>query len=444
MRLRLNKFWDDVRSSFWFLPSLMVLAAMGLSLITVNLDERYGQDLLGVVSFVWGGGADGARDLLSTVAGSMITVASLSFSIIMLAYSQSSTQFGHRLLRTFMHDTGNQVVLGTFTATFIYSLLVLRTVRSADENYFVPSLSVGLAVLMTLASVGVLIYLVHHAALSLSAPHVIAELAGDLFGTIDALLVDRDEGEQEEAERARAAAEEQIPADMAQHSAPVFARADGYLQTEDLDALLEIATRHELIVRVLLRPGHFLLRGARLAEVWPGTRLDDGTLDELQEQFGLGSQRSHIQDVEYGVQQLVEVALRALSPSTNDPYTAMACIDWLTAALARMAAKSFPSPCRCDARGNLRLIVERSTSFSGVVKEAFDQIRQSAGSSAAVRMRLLEGLTGIMEQARREEDREALRRQARMIYESSEEVVGERADLADIAARLRMLYEAGQ
>lgn len=171
MKARLLGLWENLRTGFWFVPTLMAAASAGLALGLVRLDSSAtGKTLATSIGLLWSGGADGARSLLSTVASSMITVAGTVFSITITALVLASGQFGPRLLRNFTRDLGNQLVLGTFIATFLYCLLVLRTVRGTQEGDFVPYLSVTTGVLLAAASIGVLIYLIHHIAASISPP----------------------------------------------------------------------------------------------------------------------------------------------------------------------------------------------------------------------------------------------------------------------------------
>ena len=161
MKLRLQSSWESLRTSFWFIPAVMTFVAIVLSFLLVYVDRRIGPETE-VFGFIYSGGPEGARLVLSTIAGSMITVAGVTFSITIVALTLASSQFGPRLLRNFMHDTGNQVTLGTFIATFVYCLLVLRTVHTVEGEDFVPSISVAVAIFLALAGIAVLIYFIHH------------------------------------------------------------------------------------------------------------------------------------------------------------------------------------------------------------------------------------------------------------------------------------------
>jgi uncharacterized membrane protein len=413
VKVRLFKTWEEISNSYWFLPAVMAGMAILLSFLTIYLDDQFKDDVIDQLGFLWTGGPEGARGLLETVAGSMITVAGVTFSITMVALSLASSQFGSRLLRSFMADRGNQVVLGTFTSTFIYCLMVLRTVRSAEGDEFVPYISVSLALLFALASLGVLIYFIHHAAQMMQDQYVIAEVAIDLLGTIERIF----------PEGAGLVLQDENPEtlqDFPDQGDEVLASTSGYLQAIENDTLLHLARDNDLVLKILHRPGHFIVKGTPLVEVYPAQRIGKEIHQRMLRLFIIGRQRTQTQDVEFAIEQLVEVAIRSLSTGINDPYTAIACIDWLGAALTHMAAKDFPSPYRYDAFSRLRLVFENPVTFEGVVDAAFNQIRQYSGDSVAVRIRLLETIARIAQQAK-DEHRVVLSRHAEMIQDGTRE-----------------------
>jgi uncharacterized membrane protein len=191
MKTKLLKLWDSLRATFWLVPTLMAIMAIGLSFAMVALDEAVGNRVLEKVGWVWAGGPEGARGLLSTVAGSMITVAGVVFSITIVALSLASSQYGPRLLRNFVRDKGNQIVLGSFIATFVYCLLVLRTVRGDDGAHFVPAIAITLGMVLTLASLGVLIYFIHHVSISIQAATIIGLVSHELNEVIERLFPEK-------------------------------------------------------------------------------------------------------------------------------------------------------------------------------------------------------------------------------------------------------------
>lgn len=430
MRSRLLSVWESLRYSYWFVPSLMTMAAAALAFAMAWVDRTLEDRWITEAQWLYSGSAEGARSLLSTLASSMMTVAGVVFSITIVALSLTSTQFGPRLLRNFMRDPGNQITLGAFLATFVYCLLVVRTIR-AD---YVPHASVTAAVVLALASLGVLIYFIHHAASSIQAPNVIANVAEDLDLAIERLFP---EPMGAEADPNEPAGSMRAPADLETNGRSVYAAGTGYVQAIDVKELIASAEQRDVVVRVVCRPGHFVVRDQPLAEVWPGTRCDRELTEAVRGTFVMGLQRSLAQDVEFAIDQLVEVAVRALSPGINDPFTAIQCVERLGAALVRLAGRRMPSPFRLDEHGRLRVIAYPVT-FEALVDAAFNQVRQHGRASVAVSMTMLEMIALVAKFVHRTSDREALASQARMIERQSRDAVPEARDRADV----RRLYEA--
>ena len=272
--------WDDVRSSYWFIPSLMTLAAGALSVLVVGLDRQVGPEWIQEVSFLYGNKPDGARAFLSTIAGSMIGVAGVTFSITIASVVYATGQYGPRLLTNFMDDRGNQVTLGTFIATFLYCLLILRTIRSADEGTgpdvlagFVPHIAILAALALTLASIGVFIYFIHHVPESIHVSNLVAGVGRNLRDRADTLFPERI-GEAEttrEAERDDDATTS-VPPTFFDQARRVAADGAGYVKGVDSNVLLELATRHDLLLRVRHRPGDFVAEGDTLVLAWPPDR----------------------------------------------------------------------------------------------------------------------------------------------------------------------------
>jgi uncharacterized membrane protein len=332
-----------------------------------------------------------------------------------------------------MRDTSNQVVLGTFVATFLYCLLVLRSVRRADEGGFVPHIAVTLGVAFALVSVGVLIYFIHHLSVSIQADQVAARIGSELNAAIEHLFPDPI------GDDIRESSEERL-SDLSQliEGAPerVTSRHDGYLQYIDAERLLKAAAEADWLVRLECRPGEYRPAGGALVSVWAPAKLDEDAEKLLRSMFVFGRQRTHTQNAEYLVDQLVEIAVRALSPGINDPFTAMTCVDRLGSALCRVTQRKIPSPHRRDDRGTLRIIAEPTT-FANLADAALNPIRQHARSSAAVTIRLLETITEIAGQARRPDDRADLRRHAEMLARGAREGLPEREDQEAVEQRYR-------
>jgi len=433
------KHWKNVRSSFWYLPGCMSGAAVALAIVSVNLDESMREWFTLNLGWTFIGGAEAASAVMGIVAGSMITIAGVVFSMTLVALSLASSQLGPRLLRSFMRDSTTQVVLGTFVATFLYCLLVLRTIRRVEEVAFVPHLSVTLGVLLAVASVGVLIYFIHHVAVSIQANEVAARISKELIESINHPFPDN---------IGRGAP--MIPTEppdvgffeaFDKDSRPVVADGDGYLQFIDGEALLSRAITEDLVVRLERIPGNYVVASRPLALIWPGSRVTDRITDQVRSLFVVGNQRTSEQDIEFGVNQLVEVAVRALSPAVNDPFTAITCLDQLGSALCRLATRTMPSHYRYDHQNQLRVIAPAYT-FLEVTEAAFSQIQQHSRSSVAVTIRLLETIAVVAEFTHRPEDRATLLRQSEMIAREAIEGLPESEDRRALEKRYQAVIQS--
>lgn len=441
MKTWLLSTWDSLRSNFWFIPSLMVAGSVLLSFAMLWLDRHAGTGLAASAAPTYSRGPEGARALLSAVAGSMVTIASLTFSITIVTLQLASSQFGPRLLRGFVRDLGNQVVLGTFIATFTYCLLVLRAVNGTEEHEFVPHLSVVVALVLTLASLGVLIYFIHHTSYSIQAETVVASMGEELRRAIDRIFPEDLGEDADEAGRPRSAA--RLPADFDADSLPVVATQSDYLQNVDGERLLGLAADKDLVIRVEHRPGDFVVAGRDLVRIRPASRVDEELEGAVRGAFFFGPRRTLTQDAEFAVDQLVEIAVRALSPGINDPFTAMACLDRLSAGLSRLAARKAPSAHRFDEQGRLRVAAE-TTSMAGFVDAAFHQIRQAARTNAAVTLRMLEVVAIVLPFAREGSFRRSLLRHAELIHEDSQEGLPSASDRREAAGRYRAILEEAE
>jgi len=428
VKFRLMEVWESLRSSYWFLPGLIALGAAALAFGMVAADGRIGHEVVERLGWIYTGGAEGARGVLSAIASSMITVAGVTFSVLVVALSQAASQFGPRVLGSFMRDTGNQFVLGTFVGTFLYCLLVLRTVRGGDDDgQFVPYLSVTLAIALAVLGVGVLIYFVHHAAASIQVTSLITALATDLDDAVERHFPDRPEGEGEPDRSARA------PETGAMG---VEAPRDGYVQAIGWERLVGLARKGSAVIRLERRPGDFVARGDTLARVFSPAGADGELIGDVCGAFVIGPRRLPAQDVEFSVNQLVGVAVRALSPGINDPFTATACVDRLGAVLARVAARPDPLRVRRDREGVVRL-VEDPVEFERLADAAFSPVRRYAEGSFTAILCLLDALAGVARHARDERRRETVRAHAARVLAMAERSLEDPLDLVEVAERYR-------
>ncbi len=419
----------------------MAIIAFVLALTMLHFDRAGIYGPLREWGWIYSGGPDGARSLLSSVTGSMVTVAATAFSITIVALQLAASNFGPRLLRNFMQDTGNQIVLGTFIGTFVYSLLVLRTIRGENYEEFVPHLSVTVGIVLAIASIAVLIYFIHHASTIIQASHIISEASADLDSAIDRLFPQKIGHPLPEHQRKVG----EIPANFDREAYPIRANGTGYLQAIDDEKLMKIACKHDLLLRVKSRPGKFVVKDSFLVMVLPGERVVDSPKASLNKQineaFILGKERTEQQDVSFPIAQLVEIALRALSPGINDPFTAIRCIDRLSAGLSRLAQRDFPSPYRYDDKQNLRVIAEPVT-FKELVDLAFNQIRQYGSSDASVTIRQIEALAIIATYSRNPKQQAILKRHAEMILRGSREGLPEEQDRQDVQEQYHNFLKA--
>jgi uncharacterized membrane protein len=432
MRAQLLKYWDRLRSSFWFLPGLLAAAAILLALASVELDRAVTDRWLARLGWVYGGGAEGAAAMLETIAGSMMTIAGVVFSMTLVALTLASSQFGPRLLRNFMRDTSNQLVLGTFVAAFLYALLVLRTIRRDEEELFVPHLSVTIALMLALAAIAVLIYFIHHVSVSIQADEIVARVGDELDACIERLYPQRSPPAPGPAAGAGDGAAASYR--RTEEARAVAAPRDGYLQYLDESLLLQRAGECDLVIRQLRRAGEYVARDRPLLLVFPLDRATDEAVEPLARAMVIGNQRTPAQDVEFGISQLIDIAVRALSPGINDPFTAARCIDRLGSAFYRLVQRPMPSPLRFSDDHRLRIIF-RPLGFAEMLGNAMTQLRQHAVSSLAVSNRLLEVLGDIVEVAGRAEDREALRLHAQLIADGALRIFADACDREGLQAR---------
>jgi uncharacterized membrane protein len=407
MGARLVTALDAVRASYWFVPGLMALAAVGLAALTTAAED-WAAELPLFRTWLALNTPEGARAVLSTIAGSLIGVAGVSFSIIIAALAYATSQLGPRLLRNFMRDRGNQFVLGVFIAAFIYGLLILRTVSAGleDGRPFVPHLGVAVALLLALAGVGVFIYFIHHAPKSIQASELIAEIGEELRSRALALFPRRI-GEPTEPE----------PAWPDAPALEARAAASGYVLRVDGNGLLALASERDLAIRLLARPGDFVAEGDPVALVQGGASHD--ALRRVSRAFVAGRARTQTQDLLFAVQQIVEIAARALSPGVNDPYTAVACLDWLGAGLIALGERARPAEARRDGDGLPRLWAP-ALSFEEATDAAFTPLRAYAATDPVAAPQLIATLARVHARVPHPPYRAALRQQAEALLEEAE------------------------
>ncbi|UHD16444.1 DUF2254 domain-containing protein [Thiocapsa bogorovii] len=435
MITKLRHGWQSMRSSFWFVPALMVVDTVVLAILLITVDTSVDLHLVARWPLLFGAGAAGARGLLTTVASSMITVAGVVFSITLVALSLTSSQYTSRVIRNFMRDRVNQWVLGVFLGIFAYCLVVLRTIREADEGAFVPTLAVLTGLLLAFVGIAVLIHFIHHIATSIQASSIVATAAQETLAAVDhlfpeALGDDNGEGADDTLTRALAG----------QPWSAVPAGKTGYIESLDMDALLDVARTLETILRMEHGVGEFVVSDTPLVSLIDPGELDEATTARLNAVFVISPQRTVEQDVAFGIRQVVDVAMKALSPGINDTTTAVMCVDYLAAILTRLAARRIGTPHAFE-EGELRVIA-RGPSFEGLMSEAFDQIRQNAEGNVAILLRLLGALQTIAGQTASPNRRWVLRQKVDEIAEAAERSIASPHDRDRLTHRLVRVRQA--
>ena len=399
MKIEVKRFFDKLGASYWFVPSIMAFLAVLLASGMILADTYEGSEWMDSVPWLYAARPNGARSLLSSIGGSMITVAGTVFSVTIAAVVYASGQYGPRLLTNFMKDRGNQVTLGTFIATFLYCLLVLRTIRSADESNgysFVPNMALLVGVVLALCSIAVLIFFIHHVPSKIHINSVIKDIGAQLLREIDHRFprhigAARPKGDLADDQRVPAVFRRNGDENATAQPRLIGACATGYIQTIDDDDIMALACKHDLVLRMQYQPGDFVHVGRTLVEAWPPERCDDAMIKAIQGAFTTGDSRSTLQDLRFPIDELVEIAARALSPGVNDPFTALSCLDWLSAALSELAARDLPSHLRVDDEDALRIITHPQT-FASFVDRSFGTLAQYCATDMVASLRFLTAL----------------------------------------------------
>ena len=418
MLIRLRSAVEQFRDSLFALPSLFVVLAVVVAELMLWLDDSVDQAALPViVRFT----VDSAREVLSTVAGATITVTGIVFALTALTVQLASSQYSPRVVRGFIRDRFQQVAIGFLVGTFVYALVVLRSVRTALDDggsEQVPNLSTSLAVVLAVAAVLVILAYVSHTAHSLQASQLIRRVTDETLATVRRVFPEA--GDAQEVGRVAMAAPEAARVVVAQRS--------GWVQQIGETELLG-AVAPGAVVEIDVRPGLFVPAGTPLCRVWSSD--DDGLEARVNRAFSLGEARTMQQDAGFGIRQLVDIALRALSPGVNDPTTAYESIVHLAAVLREILLRDLPPAVRSDDEGRWLFRLEE-LGHDDHVDLALDQIRVAARPQPAVLIALV-NMLGLLrrelERAGRDHLVAPLRRQAAL-------VVAE-ADAADVLAEDR-------
>jgi len=433
----LIKLWGNLRSSFWFMPSLMIAGSIVLALLLIDADTETSDRWLRQWPHLFGVGADGARQMLSTLAGSMMTVMGITFSMTLLALSLASGQYSSRVLRNFMRNHTTQLTLGVFASIFAYCLIVLRTIRgSGGIGEFVPSLAVFLAFVMSLGGIGILIYFIHHIASSIQASNIIATVAEETNASIDRLLPE--EPKQNPADNVAGNYGLEVLDARIWYS--IAAAKSGYIQSVDTAVLMKVAQEHKTIVRMEHGVGAFVVQGTPLVSLALTFAPEQYIASALNAAYSVGRYRMVELDPAFGIRQIVDIALKALSPGINDTSTAVICVDYLSSILARLAGRQFPPVHHYE--DDILRVIAVAPNFEGLLTEAFDQIRANAETNVAVLLRMLDGFSAIASLTTKPSHIRALDDQQRWIAELVERCIESSHDRALLKRRLADVREA--
>jgi uncharacterized membrane protein len=422
----LNRFltlWDSVRTSLWLIPSILIVAGVVLAAVMLQVDAGYGSEDRVRAWWINSGDGEDARNLLSTLLSAIITMASMAFSVTVVALTLAANSYGSRLIRIFRADLRTQAVLGTFAMTIVYCLIVLRSVHGKAPMAEVPHASVTVGSMLALICVLALLAFIQGVARSIVADEVVRRVRWDLDKTVKNLPG-------LEA-RAPEHAPGDLPADFDERAERITLPYEGYVQAVDYDGIVAWAKEHNAILRLDFRAGDFVVNGDRRVLVYPPAGEPLRTRSEIGRFIVSGNERTPTQDLEFPVRQLVEIAVRALSPGINDPFTATVVIDRLRGALSRVMDRRLPAETLRDEAGCVR-IYRQVTTYEGLVDAAFHQIRQAGSSHPAVLIHMLEAIRRMAEHVHLEEQRQALLRHANLIKRAGDRDVAEVADRNDI------------
>ncbi|MBB6182723.1 DUF2254 domain-containing protein [Oleiagrimonas soli] len=386
---RIRLWLDALRTSLWFVPMLIVLASVVMAYALLAADaalpsgwwKHYGEWVNAVMDVR----IRGATAMLQMIGTSIITIAGVVFSITIAAFTLAAGQYTSRVLRNFIGDRGNQTVLGSFLGIFIYCMLVLRSLSSASDAAHAPALALLMALVLAFFAIGILIYFIHHIAISLQATNVVAAIARDALPSIDHHFPERfAPPEQDNVDLQRP---------QGKHRSALRARRSGYLTGVAFGTLAEHAEACDGLVQVHRNAGEFVAEGEMLAELVSPERIEEARIESMRDAWSFGDQRTLANDPGYGLRQLVDVALKALSPGVNETTTGVMCVNWIGVMLLRMAERRLPAQLRV--RDGCIRVITRAPQLGDFIALGFDQIRQNAVGNVAVLRRLLEVLLAL-------------------------------------------------
>lgn len=426
---------EALRTGMWTVPLGMMLFAIILYAGAMQIDRIAPDQSLLQRWWLRSGSGDDARNLLSTLVTAIITMSSVVFSITTVALTLAAAQFGSRLVRIYMADRRTKTALGLFAMTTLYCLLALRSVEKDMSAAQVPHVTVTVGLLLGIICVLVLLFFLHVVARSIVADEVIRRTAAELDQCIETLPPLR-------VGRPPASCAWPDPGDR--RSALLTAPADGYIQAIDYEQLAALADDHDVLVRLDARAGQFVCRDGWLGAILPREAASPALIGQIRETLLIGPFRTPNQDVEFPIRHVIDIALRALSPSMNDANTGLVVIDHLSGALSRLMKKSLAAVGDFHASGRQRIHVKEND-HAGVLDAALHQLRQAAAPQPAVIINLIGALGRIGEHVVLPEQHEAIVRHTMLAAAAGLLAAQQASDRHDIeAARTATLQKLRQ
>ena len=406
--------WDQMSVNFLFIPGIMAVCAALLALLMYWLDGQIPNEMLNTYSFVVSSTVDESRGYLLNMGTVILTTAGVVFTLLTLPLSTVAAQYGSRLLRIFLGDRTTQFVLGIFVATFTYSVIGAIIIPSAEINPEAPNITVTVGLYLLIASFASLILLIQHISTMLQAPNIAAAAGVELHEVVS---------EENRTEVGGGGYIRQTETDlpdsiMERDPHLVVMNRTGYIKYIDLKSILPLAEKNDIVIRIVNKPGNFVRSGMVIARVWPAERMDAELDQDIRNTFHLGRQRTPSQDAEYAVNQLTEMAVRAMSPAINDPFTAMTCLDYIGNGLSLFVRQGPITPNIYDRSGQLRLVFDPVT-FDELLNAAFDMLRHASSDNASVLLHMLKTIEVISQDTKSPDARQSLLRHVTLIQEES-------------------------
>lgn len=414
-RAAFRQFLDRLRTSYWFLPVLGAFLAVIIVRFMLQIDAQIPNDSLTDNRLVLSAPLEQARSMMLNLASTILATTGIVFSLLTVPLSLAASQFGSRLLRIYLRDSTIQGILAVFVGAFVYCLMLALAIPADESEGDTPQLAVTFGMVLSLVALASLLLLIQHIASALQAPNLVAAASDELGGVIESIMGDEDDGRLDQ----RRAEAQSFVNQLDQAAFPIHAARQGYVQAVDVEVALMVAARYDLVIRLVRSAGHFVQAGELIALAGPPGNVHNMAAANIADAYRLGNLRTPSQDLEYGVNQIAEVAVRAMSAAINDPYTAMTCLDHLGARLSAIAARPMPPSSLYDDDGRLRLITD-DHSFAELLRAAFDMLRRASRETPDVLLSMLAAIEEIGRAAYADEYRAELGRHVELIWAESD------------------------